>query len=811
MKIRMFLDVWCIASLVVATLSLQGCVDEYTTGSCPDGDNAYVTLTLQAGRPETGSATGRAVNVTDEAGIDDISVLVFRRNTAEDGTTTETLSYQAEATKVVGSKGVYSTTVKLLKSHNGEQYSVMVIANCGGSVGYPLYGKTKAQVQQALTFGVDKMPSDYIPMWGESDFGVITGNSFGGGITDIKMLRALARFDVGFVYNATSGLSNGSYQGLSNYSLESVHVYRTRDKGYVIPLEGNYTVSKNSQTGAVENVIAKKASIPGDANLLNPGTSKDDNGIEYTTVATRGFVEQIYIPENSADNTAQTTIIVVGIKEHTTGHVGYYRMDMGYNSDQTHRQVLRNYRYIFSITKVNSDGLNTPDDALNADDADLIYNVLPWNDKDNSDLWVSGNYYFEVSPRQVRLPAQASADRTVEYKTNLPGELISWAWDKAKPDSIRFDQVETVAGTDKHGYPTINGVLTFSAPSNNTGAELNDPLNFKAGDIVGVVTVTQPPLPMDYTICFKKEYLFGNYMIDSIPNANEHFLELDLGNISDEALGVEWMIATDTVNGLYFSGKGVFTRTPLQHVTLQAYATKPMVPGVVKLHLKYNNSTATPDAVKFPCEKEVQVVIGFKPKKILVYGGNEYCAGGTTHSNQFLVGKIGGLNPNFSLTGSVPVQELTIVSGGAFGVADDNTNGGKLIETANADIIIIGATGAISTNNATRLKNYINKGGVLLMFDEYTSSNTSYNTIFAGANGEPLVTRHDTGWNNTPAIIYDEVDPDRTLDNDPIISGVPQKSKDPDSKADPYFKDAYFGGNLQGLHVGCDVRSTYYS
>jgi len=71
-------------------------------------------------------------------------------------------------------------------------------------------------------------------------------------------------------------------------------------------------------------------------------------------------------------------------------------MDIDTDADGAREPVLRNHRYVFSITGMVSSGFPTPEEAENAASSDIEYTVTDW-DMTVSDIWMTGNYYLRTS------------------------------------------------------------------------------------------------------------------------------------------------------------------------------------------------------------------------------------------------------------------------------------------------------------------------------------------------------------------------------------------------------------------------------
>ncbi|MDR0892248.1 MAG: hypothetical protein LBN24_06490, partial [Mediterranea sp.] len=521
----------------------------------------------------------------------------------------------------------------------------------------------------------------------------------------IQMLRALARFDVGFNFNKAGGVTTGneSFKGLTGYTLQTVHVYRTRDKAAVIPLSDNYDTTNHKVTAP---------SVLGD--IKNTGAQgSGDTGLTYTVDPTLGAtVRDIYLPENNAD---QATVIVVGVED-GDGHLGYYKMALDANADGNDDPVLRNYRYVFSITGINGRGQDKPEDALHTVEADIHYQVVDW-DEQAEDAYISGNYYFKLSDRTVQLPVNKNDDVQLTYETNLPADKIAWAWDTTA--TTYSDAVSYTLETPVTVNGVTTGALTFHAPSNSTGVVIVNPLQFTAADIQGTVTVTQNYIPMNYGLNCSSIKVYGGYMINTYPDKTVNYIEMELTDIVDDMLGATWIVETTAFNGLSFRGTGTFTKLGKQKVMLYPDESQLMTPGgAATLDITCNSTSET-----LPTNCTVDVTIGFKKKKILTIDtgtGYGYATWNTGSGSYAFMHS----TANFGFNGTVPIEgiEYTHITGGSV------SNSESTLITADPDIIIIGYNADWNNNSTvgTALLNYVNRGGVLvLLYEQAAGENTN--------------------------------------------------------------------------------------
>ncbi|MDR0893881.1 MAG: hypothetical protein LBN06_01065 [Prevotellaceae bacterium] len=803
---------WYVAGTFIAVAPLLvGCSDERIEPAPVAGAEAYVTLTLNTGDAER--MISRSISKEEERTIQNLSVLVYRKNTA--GTDDE-LYYQAD---VVGDLTIDAKTgntqalVKLLKSVNGEKYSIVVVANCGKDVGYVNIGKSKTYLQSHLTFScankwkAETGSGNYtpIPMWGDLDYAVIDANT-AATAQSLQMLRSVARFDVGLDFANKGDLSSETFNGLTGYTLSSVHIYRNRNQGWVIPAPGNYGI--NAKSGTIEVTKPTPA-----GNLINLGVAGNtkDRGFEYkvNNDGTHAFVRGIYVSENSVSTTDATTAVVVGITD-ADGHTGYYRMDLidGNRASDGVVPVLRNHRYIFNVKSVTGRGQETPGDALNAVNTDLTYNVLIW-DENNQNIYLSGRYYFTVDKRIVVLPVygidsdEVEEAVTVKYTTNLPKEKLhwQWAWDTQRAatqtDTLAWNNQIDADGTDPDGYVVTNGTISLTAaPGNNTFKTLIDSLCFTAGDIKGHVTVQQSNIDMSYKIDCKNDSVYGSYMVGAIPDSLDNYIEMTLTDIPVEAVGLEWHIWTNEAGGLKFEGRGVITqggKGSSQLVTLYPTTHTPMIGGLYTFNFYCNstNSAYSRAGSYSTVDCSVQIPIGFKSKKIL------FCGDVSTRPNltspnpsyNFFFGIPPGAtaNPNFSINGRMPVNGLQI------DVCTYVSDLKAKVEGPNPpDIVFLSYNRDLTSGNGA-MREYLERGGVFIYVTQAEAGQPTQsilNSFFEVHDGDDASVKRASvtiAKSYSTMHQYTKIIKPTGIDKDPIYTGIPDIEDNPLSTKAPYF------------------------
>ena len=308
-------------------------------GGQPGITDGEVLLTLHLSLPGSEKEAGtRAITSVQEDAIDisQLKVLAFKENGS-----TEIFAY--EAPQVIIQAGKYVVTLK--QSQAGEKYKLVIIANTGSKMPFIPENTSKSDALKMITFnatGVWKTNSstDYtpIPMWGETATAqVITPSTSLGSIT---LLRALARVDVGCT------LSGETASGLANFTLKSVSIYRTKNKGYAAPVNG----------GTITGNVVTSVSIPPDAGI--------NSALTYACSDGKSLIRTIYVAETEQGTSKDNNVCLV-IGGTYAGSLNYYRVDL--TSSGSYIPIKRNCRYMMNIKTVSNVGYTTEAEALKGD------------------------------------------------------------------------------------------------------------------------------------------------------------------------------------------------------------------------------------------------------------------------------------------------------------------------------------------------------------------------------------------------------------------------------------------------------------
>lgn len=304
---------------------------------------------------DQGTIKGEKTKVFTETGIVNITALVFAADNKFD--------YMASGAIKSSDDNGTIFTVKLRSSKT--PVYIYFVANSAPVFtvpeNTPQWGDALPTVKRkmALTYGVNGISKD-LPMAGRVQLPSLTANSMN--TINIIMLRAVARADIVVAPEIS----------ISTFQLVNARIYRANDSIQVIPTpEVNW-----------ENPVISSASIPEKStcriNSLNAINVSSTNKIEG----------KIFLPEsfriiNEADRTSKATVLVVGGRFNNNLLMTYYRIDFDPNqSEHPFGQVLRNYRYLFTIGNVTGDGWSSPNDAANNVPSSITVSVQPWIDVD---------------------------------------------------------------------------------------------------------------------------------------------------------------------------------------------------------------------------------------------------------------------------------------------------------------------------------------------------------------------------------------------------------------------------------------------
>ena len=478
-------------TLIVAFLAIsmgiplvQGCsdpFDEYGNGGTemPVRDGwTSVSMSVEGlglRNPLTRSLTPEGENST---AAERIRVLVFDKDNK--------FSYEAKVTSYIPSgdpadKKDKGTMTLLAKNTPSDDTSTFVmLANVTRSANTDadgLAGKTREEVMQLFTFSMpDKgiWKDGELPMWGASD-PVRVDHSAGAvpKLGTVYLVRAVARVDVGLnLSNISEGASTFDEKagGIEGITLTKVFFYNTNTTGRVSPFEnGIYWDEANRKAKqpsipdpapAVTGKIDRTSSIVDEKILLREVYVPE--AVNVPTAATQGANGET-LPENNTENYLKRPYIIVGLTgadKSRPDKETFFRIDYlkrtGAEADATYEYLplLRNHRYLVNIKAVGGPGFDTEEDARKGPAANIMYNVVVWNESTMSDVLYDGQYMLGVSADHFTFYREGGS-LTAKVQTSWPEGFtveglpawISYSIKPSDPDKTAPTDEKTVTFT----------------------------------------------------------------------------------------------------------------------------------------------------------------------------------------------------------------------------------------------------------------------------------------------------------------------------------------------------------------------------
>lgn len=466
---------------------LSACADdEHLPAPKPSGDDALVTIAIQV--PGGTAPATRALSVKDENAVETIEVLVF-----EKGGNYKYTAYSTDIENVGGNHAEKKFTVKLIKG----EWDLVVLANSRAMLkdAFPngiSEGETRANIANAVVaemndkWGTDsEATSGYrdIPMWGDRAGVKVEGNLVLEGDKGVKLARMLARVDVSL-----------SIEAQDNFELEEIYLYNYNTQGTLIPLSG-WSESES---------IAKAPNVPAGSTLLTDSPFLFDKGeITEEGIASRGEIYLFESEEGDVDNLDKNTCLVLGgIYD---GKTNYYRVDFANNVGEKieYLPILRNHRYLVEVQYVTGPGFETPKEAFDSRPVNIEVGVLPWNEREMSDVVFDGQNYLSVSRGVVEL-SRTSYTREDDESNQIIIKTDYTDRDEAEKSGWKIVAITEEDGETKlvgdwisvdskfmKGDPNVAVTVPLIVKENDRGEERTGLVHIKAGRLEYRVKVVQ--------------------------------------------------------------------------------------------------------------------------------------------------------------------------------------------------------------------------------------------------------------------------------------------------------------------------------
>lgn len=438
-----------LGALLLLALSLIGCQDTLLDRTQPDpsspeqiGDDGSgrldgaVTVSIAYDTPALRTPQTRALSVEQESELKlaTTRVMVFNSNNE--------YQYDARLTKITRSTSDQQQGTLTVQIKPGQGLGIVVLANLTAAEKVRTVSGTKADILKSFAYSVAQstdFSSVGIPMFGEITQVEVK--------TDVQpvptlnktvhLLRAVARVDVGLKMSAVgttgkdgdfdetaSGLISTIVEPANKSSMKvkwtllETKFINAATQGLVAPSEGKYTVSgdkpkatapslpatpgKQTLTYAVNGDLLKRnIYVP---EVDNPKPEVTQNGNETDPTKDTYYLNRPYlILKLQYDEVDDSNNVKAGGAKGTT----YFRVDFLKREGEeatakyTYLPLLRNYRYKVDIKNIGGLGFDNEDDAKEGPSANIMYNVLVWDESQMSNVKYDGQYMLGVSKNLV--------------------------------------------------------------------------------------------------------------------------------------------------------------------------------------------------------------------------------------------------------------------------------------------------------------------------------------------------------------------------------------------------------------------------
>lgn len=495
-----------LGALLLLALSLIGCQDTLLDRTQPDptspeqiGDGGSgrlegaVTVSIAYDTPALRTPQTRALSVEQESELKlaTTRVMVFDDNGV--------YQYDAPLTKIDRDASDKQQGTLTVQIKPGRGLGIVVLANLTEAEKGRKVTGTKADILKTFEYTVTKdtdLSRVGIPMFGE-----VTGVEVKAaqpvptlGKT-IHLLRAVARVDVGLKMSAvgTSGKDSDFDETASGlistivepanksskkvkWTLLETKFFNAATKGLVAPTEKKYTVGSGEKPKAIapslpdtpgkqtltyavtDNLLKRNIYVP---EVDNPEPTVTQSGTQTDPTKDTDYLNRPYlILKLQYDEVDDSNNVKAGGAKGTT----YFRVDFlkrdgkEATAKYTYLPLLRNYRYKVDIQNIGGLGFDKEEDAMKGPSANIMYNVLVWDESEMSNVKYDGQYMLGVSKSLVTV-YKSGGSMHLKVQTSWPKGFTI----EGLPEGFT---VESPKGTGNTFATTDEVDLTLTPPDN---------------------------------------------------------------------------------------------------------------------------------------------------------------------------------------------------------------------------------------------------------------------------------------------------------------------------------------------------------
>lgn len=456
---RIFLLITTLMAIFFTSCAKDGS-NEGGNGGVADGeteiDISFVT-----------TATTRA-SIAAESTINTVDILVFD---ASGATTEDDAVFQYSRYAWLSTGTTYRATLK-----QGSDLNIYFAINARAVVdaltataGVTTYAGVVEQL--LLTSPSTLNVSTGLPMWGALNGVTISESNSIQSLGSIKLLRSVASADLSVT--------------AQNFNLQSATVGYGANIGYL-----PYSADKISTPDASGYFYSVDPFVPAAMTTTVQWTQP--------VTAINEVQNVIYMYENGADENSATRtptrIVLAGYygTDNTT-KITYYPLAFRDASTNDKLKVKRNSKYNIIVTSVNGEGYETLDEAMTGEEVNMTYDVIPWDDFEEGDIYIDGTHFISMPSRSAILGKEQGAEAYLIFTTNYELTDFSYRFDPdggwvAYPGSVASDsrfQADITQDSEGNNYFHFISLLEYGTDDNPAV------LYVKAGRILFTINVEQ--------------------------------------------------------------------------------------------------------------------------------------------------------------------------------------------------------------------------------------------------------------------------------------------------------------------------------
>lgn len=539
--------------LPLSALIAASCTSDHKAVTpVPHGDDATVTLALNV--PGGSSPSTRGLSDDDETNVETVDMLLFRK----DGNN-RLYWGRVLGVSLDNAPGSTKTFKAVIPVQDYKNYDITVIANGRDmilSAGL-LQGDEKSAALNKLVKTVpadQKWNSNMIPMWGEALDVNVNENTSLSGDNAVRMTRMIARIDikltktaatgdhsrsVGRNYSEDTGSDYAGAGGNANFELVSARLYNHSTRGTLVPDLANgwencdspHATSPNRPAGGYGQALFSEGHQP----LVYTANDQHPSAANLPDSLMR-VIYTLEAPKGSGATLETNTCLVIGGRYRGDTKETFYRIDFAQKNTITHKyeylDVLRNFRYIISITRISGAGFVTPEEAFSSHPVNIEADVIDWDEWEIGDIIFDGQSYLGVSPTVFSFYRDATEGNKITIATDVrtgwkidgvtdsnqsgAGNAVDWIYDfdgsfssPGSKDNLTFKVKENETGTDRCAWIHIKAARLNFAVKVTQGVE-PDPRNYwititdtkgsEIDELVFTGKATDTPLPQDFNV-----------------------------------------------------------------------------------------------------------------------------------------------------------------------------------------------------------------------------------------------------------------------------------------------------------------------